>query len=159
MRKDEMELEIGKFYKNRRGEVKGPISKAPYSDDIYPFFDGATRYSPEGCVSIFKGKQQWDLIEEVPAPDTQAQTPYFAPDSRIVEECFSDEHTIKQLFDVPDEAYWREVRVRAAIAAMPSLLSQSVPNGSGVDVLAKGTAEACVFIADALVAELRKEKS
>jgi hypothetical protein len=58
-----LQLEVGKFYKNRKGEKVGPLQEQAH--DIYPYFirnEGS--YTEDGLYWNDKNESKADLIEE-----------------------------------------------------------------------------------------------
>lgn len=76
-----MKLEVGKYYKCRNGEIVGPLILTP--DDGSDFFvDGLGLYQADGIFGYMDGgglqcgTPSFDLIEEVPAPESSIANPY-----------------------------------------------------------------------------------
>ena len=61
-----MKLEVGKKYRNRKGDVKEIVWKCPHPKGIYSFADVAgAAYTPDGTFDVDSPNCQLDLIEEV----------------------------------------------------------------------------------------------
>jgi hypothetical protein len=64
-----MQLEVGKYYKNRAGKIRGPIVERNIA--AYPFSDGVEIYTGGGEFLVPSVVSDLDLIEEItPHPST-----------------------------------------------------------------------------------------
>jgi hypothetical protein len=68
-----MKIEVGKFYKDRKGNVHGPVTRTE-GKVLYVFAVGDTSYTDQGeFISLATSDQ--DLIEEVPDPSLTTPAP------------------------------------------------------------------------------------
>lgn len=78
-----MKIEAGKYYRNRAGDVVGPIIYDGHKD--YPFDLGPNTYVSwdENGFEYYEGfRKGRDLIEEVPAPHVEAE-PEYGPEIQV----------------------------------------------------------------------------
>lgn len=61
-----IKLEVGKYYKDRNGDIIGPL-RFSSTREPYPFIHLGRSYKEDGSWAM-SGDHHWDLIEEVPKP-------------------------------------------------------------------------------------------
>ncbi len=67
-------LREGGYYKNREGQVIGPLQRnSTGSRDTYPFVEHETSYTVDGRYSKAGTSAHLDLIEEVPTPESKQE--------------------------------------------------------------------------------------
>lgn len=78
VKENSVQLQIGEYYLNRSGDVRGPIRDA---DSSFPFSDGRITYAADGNWNVSTNEHKWDLIEHIPLGDPRH--PNFTPASKI----------------------------------------------------------------------------
>lgn len=76
-----LQLEVGKYYRNRQGEIAGPIgiSHHPHFPFVGCWRDGCATFKADGSQLSGGVHTPEDLIEEVAAPDAKTTATTFAP--------------------------------------------------------------------------------
>jgi len=76
-----MKIEAGKYYRNRAGDVVGPVARSTECEN-YPFISCGSYLTEEGRFYARSPDHPYDLIEEVPAPHVEA-APEYGPEIQV----------------------------------------------------------------------------